>query len=775
MSQASSPNFIDGKTFDEFSQGLFTALINCSQASNSLPDSEDHKFYSTFPSYQLRISQVGENLLRLKQRFLDQNQSDSKIDNLDIDNEDLEELYKDRIVDCVDNILDKVDAYIDDCKGQVTKSTVLTQGFVARKELQIKRSTHSEMRVSRPQEQFLDLVDNTPGHFIPRIIVKPNAKVPLPKEIVSAQLSSSEIQSFKALKTSIAVYNAYKQRNNDANLGTSIYPHPYANELINLEYLPHQVSASKEQLYEPTTSFKWVDSLEELKSMIESLKGQKEIAVDLEHHAHRSYQGITCLMQISTRKEDFLIDTLVLMRHLSLLNVVFTDPSITKVLHGANSDVEWLQRDFGLYIVNLFDTGQAARFLEFESFGLAHLLQFFCAVTADKQYQTADWRIRPLSDVMKKYAQEDTHYLLYIYDRMKAQAIAKGNETNNLLMTILNRSRDLCLTVYDKPQLTPDAYLKTYEHCDGSLDHKQLAVYQALFAWRDRVGREMDESTFYVLPNRMMFNIAKNTPTSALSLLACCNPTPQLVRNFTNDLVVLIQESLTNPKPSLPVDRAIFSEQAVPEKKKLTYNPQASPSPLTTEQLYTRAGWIENSTASNSVVAVLSKKNEGYITNNPQQFSLFVSSHSSDEDSGDADDDIQIASKIRDNLLVPHKLNFDIPEKEDDEEEDIQEEIKLDAHIVTQPPPKPATPKQSAPLNSDNLMEIPQSMVEIYQLSNKNRKNKNKGKWRQKKEDKSEKKDAFEVVDEIHATKRNRGEDEKKEDEGANGMKKRKK
>lgn len=51
---------------------------------------------------------------------------------------------------------------------------------------------------------------------------------------------------------------------------------------------------------------------------------------------------------------------------------------------------------------------------------------------------------------MKKYAQEDTHYLLYIYDRMKAQAIAKGNETNNLLMTILNRSRDLCLTVYDK-------------------------------------------------------------------------------------------------------------------------------------------------------------------------------------------------------------------------------------------------------------------------------------------------------------------------------------
>ncbi len=50
------------------------------------------------------------------------------------------------------------------------------------------------------------------------------------------------------------------------------------------------------------------------------------------------------------------------------------------MLHGSDSDVVWLQRDFGIYTVNLFDTGQAARVLGFPSAGLAYLLSYFCGV-----------------------------------------------------------------------------------------------------------------------------------------------------------------------------------------------------------------------------------------------------------------------------------------------------------------------------------------------------------------------------------------------------------
>jgi exosome complex exonuclease RRP6 len=52
-------------------------------------------------------------------------------------------------------------------------------------------------------------------------------------------------------------------------------------------------------------------------------------------------------------------------------------------------------------------------------------------VIADKKYQLADWRTRPLSDEMIKYAREDTHFLLYIYDCMRKELIEKGAKTNS--------------------------------------------------------------------------------------------------------------------------------------------------------------------------------------------------------------------------------------------------------------------------------------------------------------------------------------------------------
>lgn len=69
----------------------------------------------------------------------------------------------------------------------------------------------------------------------------------------------------------------------------------------------------------------------------------------------RTFLGFTCLIQMSTREEDVIIYVINFWSEKvhNALATIFADTAITKVLHGADDDIEWLERDFGLYILNI--------------------------------------------------------------------------------------------------------------------------------------------------------------------------------------------------------------------------------------------------------------------------------------------------------------------------------------------------------------------------------------------------------------------------------------
>lgn len=54
---------------------------------------------------------------------------------------------------------------------------------------------------------------------------------------------------------------------------------------------------------------------------------------------------------------------------------------------------------------------------------------------------------RPLPEELVKYAREDTHYLLYIYDRMRNELIERGNEQKNLIHSVMQKSTRVCSQV----------------------------------------------------------------------------------------------------------------------------------------------------------------------------------------------------------------------------------------------------------------------------------------------------------------------------------------
>lgn len=314
--------------------------------------------------------------------------------------------------------------------------------------------------------------------------------------------------------------------------GNDYYSHPYLYELQSWGPPESQLCEVRPTRPLPVdeTPLILVDREEDLYNMLEALKNCTAFAVDLEHHSFRSYQGLACLMQISTLTQDFIVDPFALRGKLTCLNEVFADPKITKVFHGADYDILWLQRDFGIYVVNMFDTHQAAVVLEYPQRSLAALLDKFTHVTADKTYQRADWRIRPLPQDFISYARQDSHYLLFIYDLMRNELISKGNNLNNLLNAVYCRSTDICMKRYEKPIVTPESHLDLYRRSRKFLNSRQMYGLQQIYLWRDKIAREQDESVEYVLPKHMMLNMSEVLPKEMQGVLACCNPIPPLVK-----------------------------------------------------------------------------------------------------------------------------------------------------------------------------------------------------------------------------------------------------
>lgn len=74
-----------------------------------------------------------------------------------------------------------------------------------------------------------------------------------------------------------------------------------------------------------------------------------------------------------------------------------------------------------------------------------------------------------------------------------------------------------------------------------------LLLYQkALHRWRDQIARAEDESIRYVLPDHMLFELAEYSPRDSAQVLACCQPTPPLVRMHVHAIVDVIQAARSN-------------------------------------------------------------------------------------------------------------------------------------------------------------------------------------------------------------------------------------
>ena len=500
----------------------------------------------------------------------------------------------DDLVTYVEDLLEIVSRNVDIVKGRVKENP---EEDITKEVIKLKKEELKNYSITKKVNLENDVkdIDNSYYPFIPKLEEKPNSIKPLDKEIIDARKLREENKEKLKLKfedsknkeiQKALFYNPYRPeienfyKNKEKELTDLEEKYTELKDNINnnnkmeeddldnnndlIKFIEVNSLEEKNKKMEKIknkdfaffiTSFKqekdtklsFIDTKESFDEFINEISKYDEIAVDLEHHSKESYLGITCLIQISTRDSDYILDAIKLRSYLNKLNIIFTNPNILKVFHGADYDINWLQRDFGVYVVNMFDTGRASRILSYESFSLKYLLLKFCDFETDKSYQLADWRIRPLTEGMIKYARSDTHFLLYIYDNLKKELISKSLENNDSGIFIyyklcLKQSSEICLQSYQKPKVKDETYYH-YMQINGNKPKKELGIIKETYIFRDYLGRVLDRDPKEILKKAMIFKLSKNNEFTIDKLLTIINYDTPFLR-YLNEYIDVINEKI---------------------------------------------------------------------------------------------------------------------------------------------------------------------------------------------------------------------------------------
>ncbi|QPG74893.1 hypothetical protein FOA43_002230 [Brettanomyces nanus] len=472
----------------------------------------------------------------------------------------------------LDSLFENVEIGLDDYfkarrSGKVTTGSSSNQDGYTYLDETDRNSAHSlpekmhYSSVPKPQLKFLDKVNNFEIHpFKPLITAKPKSVVPFEESMKLITAAEDDPEH---------------------------YNNPYAYEIMNMEY-PEWIFSPIETPYmsvpwKGSSAPTWVDDPSQLDDLLTELVKCKVIGVDLEHHDYRTYHGLTSLMQISTdTKKDYLIDPLspALKPCLNRLNVVFADPKIIKVFHGAFMDMIWLQRDLGLYVVSLFDTYWAAKELALGKYSLAFLLEKYVRFRTSKKWQLADWRIRPLSPEMMNYAKADTHFLIELFCKIQADLVNKPGALRRVLYESRKVSnRRFEYSTYKPSNATNKGVVSTngsvplrpeYQDQLFSFNSNRDApwinlmqnngllmskgpIVEALYKWRDNEARTEDESQRFVMSDFVLASLANafNPETidqiTETNVLTAINRSARFgsslfVRKYVKELTKLIRE-----------------------------------------------------------------------------------------------------------------------------------------------------------------------------------------------------------------------------------------
>jgi ribonuclease D len=289
----------------------------------------------------------------------------------------------------------------------------------------------------------------------------------------------------------------------------------------------------------------YIQSPEQLQEFCTRLGTPDWIAIDTEFMREKTYFPKLCLIQIATHELVACIDPLRL-QDLSPLLTILENPCITKVMHAARQDMEVLQPLGGDLPAPIFDTQLAATVLGYgDQVGYGNLVKTMLDIELDKAHTRADWSRRPLESAQLKYAADDVRYLCQVYQQQLKLLDEKGRRD------WLNE---------DFARLTdPDTYANPPEtawlRVKGAkrLKPRQLAIVQALAAWREQQAITADRPRRWILQDDVLLELARHMPKNIQAMERIRGLEAATLKRHGQTLLPIIKAASELPKEQWPV------------------------------------------------------------------------------------------------------------------------------------------------------------------------------------------------------------------------------
>jgi len=283
----------------------------------------------------------------------------------------------------------------------------------------------------------------------------------------------------------------------------------------------------------------------ELRQLLDHVLAEGSFAYDSEFIGELTYVPKLCLIQVATKHEIALIDPLSQGIDLDPFWDVLCDPSVEKIVHAGQQDVEPVVRVRGCSPANLFDTQLAGGFCGMTyPTALSRLVQESIGAKIGKGLTFTHWDQRPLSAQQMRYAADDVRYLPAL-----REALGQLLDENGHAHRAAEEFAALCEP--SQYRFDPKTYYLRVRGA-GGLGAQELAILRELSIWRDAAARAEDVPPRSLLKDEILVDMAR-TPIRSAEKFARVRGLPRPVEeSYGQQIIEATRRGLETPATDLP-------------------------------------------------------------------------------------------------------------------------------------------------------------------------------------------------------------------------------